>query len=128
MSMERMLEVISYPRRRFLGSAAATIGAAQFGILGPAEAQSTKQDSLHVPSAKRATSAPFGPFKQIDAGLLNIGFVEAGPATGPARNPSARLALRHSQVCRCCALAGSGWLPGNSPVSARLWLDALPFQ
>jgi pimeloyl-ACP methyl ester carboxylesterase len=27
---------------------------------------------------------PFGPVKQIDAGVLNVGYVEAGPADGPA--------------------------------------------
>ena len=30
------------------------------------------------------TSAPFGPLKQIDAGLLSVGYAEAGPADGPA--------------------------------------------
>ncbi len=28
--------------------------------------------------------SPFGPVKQIDAGVLNVGYVEAGPATAPA--------------------------------------------
>ena len=32
--------------------------------------------------AENATS--FGPLKQIDAGLLNVGYAEAGPAGGPA--------------------------------------------
>src|ERR1700754_868345 len=30
------------------------------------------------------TSAPFGALKQIDAGLLNVGYAEVGPADGPA--------------------------------------------
>ena len=30
------------------------------------------------------TTASFGPLKQIDAGVLNIGYAEAGPANGPA--------------------------------------------
>jgi pimeloyl-ACP methyl ester carboxylesterase len=29
-------------------------------------------------------TVPFGPVRQIDAGLLNVGYVEAGPADGPA--------------------------------------------
>ena len=29
-------------------------------------------------------SAPFGALKQVDAGLLNVGYAEAGPADGPA--------------------------------------------
>ena len=30
------------------------------------------------------TSTPFGALKQVDAGLLNVGYAEAGPADGPA--------------------------------------------
>jgi pimeloyl-ACP methyl ester carboxylesterase len=30
------------------------------------------------------TGASFGPLKQVDAGVLNVGYVEAGPAGGPA--------------------------------------------
>jgi len=33
-------------------------------------------------TAKRGTHASFGPLKQIDAGLLNVGYAEAGPANG----------------------------------------------
>ena len=34
--------------------------------------------------AKPGTNTSFGPLKQIDAGLLNVGYAEAGPANGPA--------------------------------------------
>jgi pimeloyl-ACP methyl ester carboxylesterase len=34
--------------------------------------------------SKAETGALLGPLKQIDAGLLNVGYVEAGPAEGPA--------------------------------------------
>jgi hypothetical protein len=30
------------------------------------------------------TRTPFGPLKQVDAGLLNVGYSEAGPAHGRA--------------------------------------------
>jgi pimeloyl-ACP methyl ester carboxylesterase len=33
---------------------------------------------------KPGTSTSFGPLKQVDAGLLNVGYAEAGPAGGPA--------------------------------------------
>lgn len=33
---------------------------------------------------KAATNASFSPLKQIDAGLLNVGYAEAGPVNGPA--------------------------------------------
>jgi pimeloyl-ACP methyl ester carboxylesterase len=35
-------------------------------------------------SATPGTGASFGPVKQIEAGVLNTGYVEAGPADGPA--------------------------------------------
>jgi pimeloyl-ACP methyl ester carboxylesterase len=38
-----------------------------------------------APRATAATrAAPLGPVKQIDAGVLNVGYVETGPADGPA--------------------------------------------
>ena len=33
---------------------------------------------------KPGTSTSFGPVKQVDAGLLNVGYAEAGPPDGPA--------------------------------------------
>ena len=41
---------------------------------------------------------------------------------------SARVALRHSQLCRCRAFAGIGGLPGDRPVCAWLWHDAFSFD
>ena len=63
-------EQINFDRRRFLGSAALTVAAAQLAVSGSADAQD-------------ANSKSFGPLKQIDAGVLNIGYAEAGPADGP---------------------------------------------
>ena len=36
-----------------------------------------------MPAIKPGTNTSFGPLKQINAGLLNIGYAEAGPANGP---------------------------------------------
>jgi pimeloyl-ACP methyl ester carboxylesterase len=70
-------------RRRFLGTAAAmTVAAAQLGMIGSARAQSSKQQEL--PTIEPGTNATFGSLKQIDAGVLNVGYAEAGPADGPA--------------------------------------------
>jgi pimeloyl-ACP methyl ester carboxylesterase len=33
---------------------------------------------------KSVASTSLGPVKQVDAGLLNVGYAEAGPADGPA--------------------------------------------
>jgi pimeloyl-ACP methyl ester carboxylesterase len=69
-----MSEEISSDRRRFLGAAAMTIAAAQLGISASASAQ----------AGTRRTTGAFGPIKQIDAGVINVGYAESGPAKGPA--------------------------------------------
>jgi pimeloyl-ACP methyl ester carboxylesterase len=51
---------------------AMSVAAAELGAIGTAKAQSG------------TNARSFGPLKQIDAGLLNIGYAEAGPVTGPA--------------------------------------------
>jgi pimeloyl-ACP methyl ester carboxylesterase len=79
--METMMsEHINHDRRSFLGTAAMTIAAAQFGMTGSAAAQSAKEAA----AIKPGTNTSFGPLKQIDAGLLNVGYAEAGPSDGPA--------------------------------------------
>jgi len=37
-----------------------------------------------LPAIKPGTNTSFAPLKQIDAGLLSVGYAEAGPADGPA--------------------------------------------
>ena len=37
-----------------------------------------------MPAIKRGTNTSFGAIKQVDAGLLNVGYAEAGPINGPA--------------------------------------------
>ncbi len=59
-------------RRRFLRDAAMSLAAAELATAGSAAAKS----NTNPPS--------FGALKQIDAGPLNIGYAEAGPANGPA--------------------------------------------
>jgi pimeloyl-ACP methyl ester carboxylesterase len=78
-----MSEEINIHRRRFFGTAAATIAAAQLGTIASASAQSAKPKSA-LPTIKPGTNKSFGPLKQINAGVLNIGYAAAGPADGPA--------------------------------------------
>lgn len=59
-------------RRRFVAGTALTIAASKFDVFAFTKAQR--------PENSRST---FGPVKQIDAGLLNVGYAEAGPVTGP---------------------------------------------
>jgi pimeloyl-ACP methyl ester carboxylesterase len=83
MSTFKTPEAIDYNRRHFLSSAAITVAATQLGIFASAEAQSAKTNSAAIPATKPGTHTSFAPLKQINAGLLNIGYAEAGPATGP---------------------------------------------
>ncbi len=50
--------------------------------MGTAEAQSNAAKPAQFPAAKPGTNASFGPLKQIDAGVLNVGYAEAGPTNG----------------------------------------------
>jgi pimeloyl-ACP methyl ester carboxylesterase len=70
---------INRDRRRFLGGAVATAAAGQFGMLAAADAQPA---STALPAIKPGTNTSFAPLKQINAGVLNIGYAEAGPADG----------------------------------------------
>ena len=73
----------SLHRRRFFGVAATGIAVAKLGLLGSANAQAVEPKATQTePSGE--TGASFGPLKQIDAGSLNVGYVEAGPGDGPA--------------------------------------------
>ncbi len=81
---------VNHNRRHFFGTAAFAIAAAQLALSGSANAQSatTPQPDNKKPVAlaaiKPGTNTSFGALKQIDAGLLNVGYAEAGPADGPA--------------------------------------------
>ncbi len=77
-----MSEHINHHRRRFLGTAATTIAAASLGVNRPARAQSSKTQQADVSPPKPGSHTSFGSIKQIDAGLLNIGYAEAGSADG----------------------------------------------
>jgi pimeloyl-ACP methyl ester carboxylesterase len=78
LSEEIELEGINRHRRRFIGSTAMTIAAAQFGMIASADAQSSKINPI-----KPGTNTSFSALKQIDAGVLNVGYAEGGPANGP---------------------------------------------
>ena len=81
-----MSDEINHRRRRFFGTAAITLAAplaAQFALNDTAEAQQSKSKSSSLRAIKPGTNTSFASLKQIDAGLLNIGYAEAGPADGP---------------------------------------------
>ncbi len=84
MNTKKMSEEINRNRRRFVGTAAMALAATQVGIFGSAKAVAGEAMQAGASTTKSGTNASFGPLKQIDAGLLNIGYAEAGPANGPA--------------------------------------------
>src|SRR5690348_4627356 len=71
-------------RRRFFGAAAITIAAAPLSMSGCGQAMSSVTAATAQPTIKSGTYTSFGPLKQINAGVLNIGYAETGPANGPA--------------------------------------------
>jgi pimeloyl-ACP methyl ester carboxylesterase len=71
-------------RRRFLCTAAMSVAVAELALSGSAEAQPGKSKSAELPMLKPGTNTSFSSLKQIDAGLLNVGYAEAGPADGRA--------------------------------------------
>ena len=79
-----MSEDVNHHRRRFLSTATVTVAAMQLGTIGSAEAQSGKTEPARDPTIKPGTITSFGSLKQIDAGVLNVGYAESGPADGPA--------------------------------------------
>ena len=76
-----MSEELKHDRRRFFATAAMTFAAAR---LGTARARTIEKKPADLPTIKPGTNSSFGPLKQIDAGVLNVGYAEAGRAAGPA--------------------------------------------
>ena len=72
-----MSDDVDPQRREFLGAAAMALAAGEFAVTGSADARPGA-------AGRSGAHAAFGPLKQIDAGLLNVGYAEAGPADGPA--------------------------------------------
>lgn len=66
-----MSETIKQDRRRFIANTAMTLVAA--GVTDLVKAQ---------PAQSSSRDASFGPLKQVDAGVLNVGYAEVGPASG----------------------------------------------
>jgi pimeloyl-ACP methyl ester carboxylesterase len=77
-----MAEEIKYDRRRFLGVAALGLAAAKIGVISSAHAQAPPAKQPGLPEIVPGTNTSLGALKQIDAGVLNIGYAEAGPADG----------------------------------------------
>jgi pimeloyl-ACP methyl ester carboxylesterase len=82
MNMPNGYEHMNHGRRRFLSTAAVTMAVAQFGVFQSANAQSGDTKPARASSTGKTANGSFDTLKQIDAGVLNVGFAEAGPADG----------------------------------------------
>ena len=76
-----MSDSIDHRRRDFLGVAAIALAAGDFATMDSGDARPT--GAARVAPSETATRSSFGPLKQIDAGDLNVGYAELGPANGP---------------------------------------------
>ena len=74
-----MSEKINNYRRSFLSAAGITVAAAQLGMVYSADAESSQAD---LSTIRSGTNTSFASLKQVDAGLLNVGYAETGPANG----------------------------------------------
>jgi pimeloyl-ACP methyl ester carboxylesterase len=71
-------------RRGFLGAAVTTLAGARLGMIDSDKVQPGKPEPVAGSTRTPGSSQAFGPLKQIDAGLLNVGYVDSGPADGRA--------------------------------------------
>ncbi|UVF22695.1 alpha/beta hydrolase (plasmid) [Microvirga terrae] len=76
-----MANQINFSRRHFVGLAALTTAAVQLGV-GAAQAQEAIHTPPRLPQVKPGTNTSFPSLKQVQAGVLNVGYAEAGPADG----------------------------------------------
>jgi len=77
-----MSDEINRDRRRFFGSAVMTLAAAQLSLSVTAAAETGKPEKSGT-TIRPESNTSFASLKQIDAGLLNVGYAEAGAASGP---------------------------------------------
>jgi pimeloyl-ACP methyl ester carboxylesterase len=82
MNADRAADQIDRCRRYFVG-AAALAAASRFAIIGVAKAQSGTTTQAKLPAVKPGANTSFAPLKQIDAGVLNVAYAEAGLPDGP---------------------------------------------
>jgi pimeloyl-ACP methyl ester carboxylesterase len=70
-------------RRRLIGATVLSLAADQLGVPRSAAAQPGGVDPTQVRTGGPGVPRAFGPLKQIEAGVLEIGYVDAGPVHGP---------------------------------------------
>src|SRR5215475_11673269 len=74
-----MQDTVNQRRRRLIGTTAAGLGLLELGLGNLAHAQTSKGSRA---GKKAAHHTSFDAINQIDAGTLNIGYVDTGPKDG----------------------------------------------
>src|SRR5438067_552186 len=77
-----MLNDINFDRRTFLCEAAMTLAAAQFASPATGTAQAGQDRQQTRTPAKLAANRSFTSLKEIEAGVLRVGYADEGPANG----------------------------------------------
>ena len=79
-----MSSAVDAERRRFFSAAAMTLAATRLDVgAALAGGQSGTAQGSKAPAVEAGTSNSFAPLEQIDAGVLSVGYAEAGPPQGP---------------------------------------------
>src|SRR5262249_13228959 len=78
----RMPNTHPLTRRRFLSAASMALAAAEIGVVSARSESGMGRPTEAL--TRRGAQTSFGPLKQIDAGLLNVGYADVGPSNGPA--------------------------------------------
>jgi dienelactone hydrolase len=74
---------IKYDRRHFLTNAAITFAAAELNMISFSNAQHSNMNPGGTTTITSKIKSTFDTIKQVDAGVLNVGYAEAGPLDGP---------------------------------------------
>jgi len=83
MSYSDPADEFSPQRREFFRMAAMVIASAQLGSIASASAETNETAVPHRRVQRHSANSSFPAPKQINAGLLNVGYVELGPENGP---------------------------------------------
>ena len=88
-----MTKIFTCDRRRFLGAAVGTVAAAGRVMAESVDPGSGAGAQATPPRAGNGGASSFRGLKQIDAGVLNVGYAEDGPLKGP---PSSSFTAGHT--------------------------------
>ena len=73
----------SLDRRRFLAGMLSAVAASHLGMMGSAQGQPRTESTGSSLAMRSGANARFGTLKQVEAGVLSVGYAEAGPPRGP---------------------------------------------